>query len=64
MLHHLDTFLAQLRIKSREALNFHFVALLTLELKSSESEALLQRLYQEMSSLQDICPDPFNTRTQ
>ena len=64
MFHHLDAILAQLRIKNLEALNFHFDALFTRELTTSEAEALLQRLYQEMSSLQDICPDTFNTMTQ
>ena len=59
MFHHLDAILTELRIKNREALNFHFESLLTLELKSSEAEALMQRLYRKMSSLQDICPDTF-----
>jgi hypothetical protein len=59
MFHHLDAILTELRIKNCEALNFHFESLLTLELKSSEAEALMQRLYRKMSSLQDICPDTF-----
>ena len=57
MYHQMDAFLIELRIKNREALDFNAEQILALEMRCSESEALVSGLCKKLSSLSDLSPE-------